>query len=250
VPVPPEPAPVAPGASGTLAEPSPGAWSAFWEEAAHLRIHRVEADDHLERLCREVPLRPTDRVLDFGCGFGHVAALLATVVASVGYWDAAEQMRTATAATTAALEDRVVPVDLSGPPPDGAAGSFDLVLANSVVQYMSADELAGWLPRWRALLAPGGRIVLSDLPRPGASDVAELVGMVRFAARRGFLVQAVREAASEARRYSSSRSRTTLRRWAPEEFARFAAGLGMGTSVLPANLTHRAGRFTVLLTPR
>lgn len=229
-------------------EPSPGMWSAFWEEAAHLRIHRIEADDYLERLRREVPLRPTDRVLDFGCGFGHVVRQLAAVVGSVGYWDAAEQMRTATAATAGPPGGRIVAVDLAGAVPDDAVASFDLVLANSVVQYMSSDELAGWLPRWGAMLAPGGRIVLSDLPVPGGSDVAELIGMLRFAAARGFLARAVRDAASEARRYSSSRSRTTLRRWAPPEFVRFAAGLGLAASVLPANLTHRAGRFSVVLT--
>lgn len=230
-------------------EPSPGTWSAFWEGAAHLHIHRVEADDYLERLRREVPLLPTDHVFDFGCGFGHVVSLLALIMASVGYWDAAGQMLAATAARTAALGDRVAPVDLAGPVPDTATASYDLVLANSVVQYMSADELAGWLPRWRSMLAPGGRIVLSDIPVPGASDIGEMVGMLRFAAGRGFLVRAVRDAASEVRRYSSSRSRTTLRRWVPEEFVRFAAGHGLAARVLPVNLTHRAGRFTVLLTP-
>ncbi len=227
-------------------EPSPGTWSAFWEETADLHIHRVEAGDYVERLRREVSWRATDRVFDFGCGFGHVVALLAAEVDSVGYWDGSEQMRVATAARTAASGSRAVPVDLSGPVPDAA---FDLLLANSVVQYMSADELADWLPRWRSMLAPGGRIVLSDLPVPGASDVGELVGMLRFAASRGFLVRAVRDAASEARRYSSSRSRTTLRRWTPEEVVRLAAGHRLAARVLPANLTHRAGRFTVLLTP-
>lgn len=229
--------------------PLVGAWPAFWEEAAHLHIHRVEAGDYLERLRRGVSLQATDRVFDFGCGFGHVAGLLAAEALSIGYWDAAEQMRVATAARTAELGDRAASFDLSGPVPDGALGAFDLVLANSVVQYMSPDELARWLPRWRSMLAPGGRIVLSDLPVPGASALAELVGMLRFAARRGFLLRAVRDAASEARRYSSSRSRSELQRWTPEEFVRLAAGHGLTARILPANLTHRAGRFSVLLTP-
>jgi SAM-dependent methyltransferase len=236
--------------AGLTAESMPGTWSAFWEQASHLHIHRVEAGDYLERLRRAVPLRPTARVFDFGCGFGHVTALLAARVDSVGYWDAAGQMRAATAARMSECGDRAAPVDLSGPIPEAAVAAFDLVLANSVVQYMSVDELAGWLPRWRSMLAPGGRIVLSDLPVPGASNVGEVVGMLRFAAGRGFLVRALWDAASEAWRYSSSRSRTTLQRWAPEEFVRFAAGHGLAAGVLPANLTHRDRRYTVLLNPR
>src|SRR5687768_3773292 len=126
----------------------------------HRHIFTVEARDYVARLRREVPVRRTDRVLDFGCGFGHVVELLAPSVAAVGFWDAAEVMRRATAERTTTLPT-VAPVDLGGPVPDDAVGTVDLLVANSVVQYMTADELAGWLPRWRTLLAPGGRIVLS-----------------------------------------------------------------------------------------
>jgi hypothetical protein len=36
------------------------------------------------------------------------------------------------------------------------AAMLDLSLVNSVVQYMHPAEFAGWLVRWRKLLAAGG----------------------------------------------------------------------------------------------
>ncbi|MCY7342801.1 MAG: class I SAM-dependent methyltransferase [Pseudonocardia sp.] len=229
-------------------EPAAATWSAYWEGMGHRHIFVVEARDHVARLRREVAPRPTDRVLDFGCGFGHVVELLAPSVAGVGFWDAAAGMRRATAERTASL-GTVGPVDLGGPVPESALGSFDLVLANSVVQYMTADELAGWMPRWRSLLVPEGRIVLSDIPVPGASAAVEILGMLRFAARHGFLLRAVRDGVREARRYSRSRGSADLRRWRPEDLVRSAAAHGLHAQVLPANLTHRSGRFSVVLTP-
>lgn len=228
--------------------PAATTWSEFWESAGHLHIHEVEARDYVTRLRAVAPLRKSDHVLDFGCGFGHVVELLAPCVAGVGYWDAASRMRRATQERVAPL-GTVEPVDLGGPGPDAAICAFDLVLANSVVQYMAAAELAGWLHRWRSLLAPGGVIVLSDIPVPGASAAGELVGMLRFAARHGFLLTAVEDGLQEARGYFSSRVRADLLRWTPEDFVAMAAGCGLTARVLPANLTHRTGRFSALLEP-
>lgn len=230
-------------------EPPTATWSAYWADMDHRHIFTVEARDHVARLRAAVPIRATDRVLDFGCGFGHVVALLAPTVAAAGYWDAAEVMRRATAERTAALGN-VAPVDLGGPAHGDVVGSVDLLLANSVVQYMGPDELAGWLPRWRELLAPGGRIVLADIPPPGGSAAGELLGMLRFAARHGFLLRAVRDGVQEARRYARHRNGADLTRWTRADVVRLAEEAGFAASILPKNLTHRSGRFTVLLTVR
>lgn len=222
-------------------------WSDYWEGVDHRHIFAVEAVDHVARLRRAITLSPTDRVLDFGCGFGHVVELLAKQVATVGYWDASQTMRDATARRTAVL-DTVSEVELTDAHWAEASGGFDLVVANSVVQYMSPDELAEWMRRWKQLLAPGGRVVLADIPRPGASTVTELVGMLRFAAKHGFLLKALREGFEEARRYSKSRTAVDLAKWEPAQLVALAAEQGLTAEVLPQNLTHRSIRFTVSLT--
>ena len=229
--------------------PHTSGWTSYWEAVTDKRIFAIEARDHVDRLRRVVDLHPGMRVLDFGCGFGHVAQQLAPLVGHVACWDAAETMREATAARTAGPSNVTI-LDLSEGVPPEAAGSFDLVLATSVIQYMVPAELGRWLAHWAALLRPQGRAVISDVPYPNISAVREVVGMLRFAARHGFLLRAFRDAVLELRHYAEFRGRLDIERWTPAELDRIATGAGLVPHLLPGNLTHRTGRFTMLLEKR
>jgi cyclopropane fatty-acyl-phospholipid synthase-like methyltransferase len=219
-------------------EPTPP-WSLHWEEPANQHASTVAARDYVDRLRAAIPLRPTDRVLDFGCGYGHVVELLAPVVAEVGHWDGARAMREATASRVARFRN-AFPADLSRPHPLGAYGRFDVILVNGVVQWMDRAELPRWLTRWTTLLAPTGWIVVSDVPAPQASAVREVLGQVRFAIRNRYLVRAVYD-------HARCRGDCTPTRWTPDELAAVAAAAGLTCTELPTNLTHRASRFTVAL---
>lgn len=222
-------------------------WADYWDGAVDRRLFAVEAADYVRRLRQAVPVRPTDRVLDFGCGFGHVAVLLAARVAAISLWDPARGIRTAARARTAALANVDV-VDLVDGVPSSARGTFDLILVNSAVQYMVPTELAAWMACWPTLLRPGGRIVLSDVPRPGTSLATEVLGMLRFAVRHGVLARVLWDGLEEIRRYAGSRRRVDLQRWEPAALADLAGRAGLATEHLARNLTHAPGRFSVLLT--
>ncbi|HZG89219.1 MAG TPA: methyltransferase [Pseudonocardia sp.] len=226
------------------AQPAPTGGS-YWSEADTRQLCAVEAADYIARLHAAVPVRATDRILDFGCGTGHAVQQLAAVVAAVGYWDAAEPMRRATAERTGRL-GTVFPVDLARPCPLGAYGQFDLLLVNGVVQYMGRDELRRWMLRWRTLLSPGGRIVVSDIPAPATSAVGEVVATLRFAVRHRALARAVRDGVHEAHRHSRSRE-VGPTRWMPAEIVALANGSGLDAIVLAENLTRRTGRFSAVL---
>src|SRR4029453_858470 len=62
-------------------------------------------------------------------------------------------------------------------------GSLDLIVANSVVQYLSSTELERLLALWRRLLAPGGTLIVADIIPPNAGAVADVVSLLRYAAR-------------------------------------------------------------------
>jgi SAM-dependent methyltransferase len=225
------------------------AWSGYWDGVADRRIFAVEAADYVRRLRAAVAIRPVDRVLDFGCGFGHVALLVAPQVAGLLVWDAAASMRRAALARLAHLSNVGV-LDLSAGVPPAETGGFDLVLVNSTIQYMSPDELAHWLMSWRALLRPNGRVVVSDVPLPGASMVAELASLLLFALRHGVLFRVVWDGLEEFRRYARWRGPADLQRWEPQQLADLARAAGLVVEPLRRNLTHTPGRFAVVLRRR
>src|SRR5689334_3212779 len=187
--------------AGDAADP----WSAYWETLPfHADLCRLEAEDFVARLKSVVPLRREWHVLDFGCGFGVVAALLARDVAEVCAWDASPSMRRWAQRNAAGGAVRVIdsPTD---PRLCGGGDAYDLIIVNSVIQYMQARERRDWLRRWRMLLAPDGRILLSDLVSPRHRVWDDVTSLLRFYGRCGRLVYAVRERVGDVVRYCRAR---------------------------------------------
>lgn len=221
-------------------------WKEYWDELRPRRLFAAEAKDYVSKLLVERPLPATAQVLDFGCGFGYVADLIASSVARMTVWDSAANLRAA-AAERLRKHPNVAVVDLSETELGTLHPRYDTILVNSVVQYMSRGELAEWLDRWRILLRPGGQVVVSDLPVPGGSTITELLGVLRFAARHGILGAVVLDGLAELRRYARRREAQPLLRLTPDEFGQLAAHSGLVMTQLSHNLTHRRWRYSVVL---
>lgn len=225
-------------------EPASVAWSAgFWDDDDPW-IFEDEARDYVARLRTALPLTPGARVLDFGCGFGFVPRLLAPHVGTLAVWDASPAMRRRAVATLAGVHG-VAPLDLASEPAPSAR--FDWILVNSVIQYMSVDELAAWLRRWRGMLAPGGRIVASDVWPPDTGFVGELATVVAFALRHGLLVRTLAGGFRRGLRHRAFVRAQPLLRLDPGTLAALATAAGLRMTPLAENLTYRRARFAVLL---
>lgn len=132
-----------------------------YESAAEAQ---ARAADRLALRVLAEPLPPAPRVLEIGCGTGLLTRRLMPAVG--GAWlatDIAPAMVEATRAGVAGITARV----MDGEFPD-VAGPFDLIISNLAAQWFT--DLAGALSRLAALLAPGGRLVVSTL---GAGSFAE-----------------------------------------------------------------------------
>ncbi|WP_307962233.1 methyltransferase domain-containing protein, partial [Salinispora arenicola] len=66
--------------------------------------------------------------------------------------------------------------------------SVDLMVVNSVVQYLRRDELRQLLVLARRLLTPDGRLVIGDVIPRRASVISEVAAILRLASRERFLV--------------------------------------------------------------
>jgi SAM-dependent methyltransferase len=219
-------------------------WDAYWDRLQEHVIFRVEAADYVARLEAAVGLDPGARVLDFGCGFGFIAELLAPRVAELFVFDASEGMRRRAERRLAGHANVRV---LGGPAAWPAGLRFDHILVNSVVQYMPPEDFHRWLPQWRAMLAPRGRVVLSDLLTHDVDPLREVVDLLVLSARRGCLMRVVRKALGELRHYAKTRRVRPLCQTPLGDLRERALRLGLAVDVLPSNLTYRKTRAAAVL---
>ncbi|HEU4530372.1 MAG TPA: methyltransferase [Steroidobacteraceae bacterium] len=224
-------------------------WKAYWERIEDKQeVFRSEARDHIERVRRLLAVDASTRTLDFGCGFGFATEQIAPHVGSVALWDGSANVRRRARARVAWLPN-VVLADLSDPDDARNDAAYDLITVHSVVQYMSEQELVDWLRRWRRMLRPNGRLVLSDLIQPGTSSARELIDYLRFSARNGFFLDAFMGGVSEFASYFGARSSRPLTMVNEERLSRWAAQTGLKLEWLPENLSYRRFRRTAVLRP-
>jgi len=149
-------------------------WAEFWNgksrqrtdfEATGRSVMDVVGFLYLVRECvRALELKPTDRLLDIGCGSGIVTLALAPHVASIHASDFSVGMVERARKNLVDVDN--VTLSVGSISATGLAdGAFDKVLCYSVIQYL-ADEAAlnGALAEVRRVLKPGGRAFLAANP--------------------------------------------------------------------------------------
>lgn len=229
----------------TVQPPDP-TWLAYWDtHRGERRLIEVESRDYVTRLSERIPLSRNLTVLDFGCGTGVAASLVAPHVGRIMLWDAAAAAMETARANIANVPNAEL-IDLLAGGHDFQR-TFDLIVANSVVQYMSASELETWIRRWHDLLVPGGAIVLSDIPGGDSHFGGELIEFLWFSLRRGILPQALSHGFRDIARYRAARTARPLLRADRSQFERVAAAAGLKAEWLPENLTFRRSRLTMVL---
>jgi SAM-dependent methyltransferase len=227
-------------------------WISFWNSqhsiyvnARHLDLHYRDVADRL------LHLNPASNatVLDFGCGEATHADRVAARVGQLWLCEAASRVRDSLRTRFGALPNvRVIgPDELRSIAP----GTLNLIVANSVAQYLTREELDALLRTWRELLAPDGRLILADVVPPGVSPVSDALALLRYATANGFLIAAfaglVRTVLSPYRRIRASLGITT---YTEREITDRIERAGFKTGRLPFNFEHQPARISFVATPR
>lgn len=228
-------------------------WLSYFDGLETSPLHRAQAAHYVRSLAADVGLTRTHRVLDLGSGAGTVVALIAPRVAEVWWWDPAPGMRSGAERLTRGVPNaRFCDLDrpIEAPPRAVPGAPFDLILVNSVVQYMPQEELWAWLPRWRAMLTTDGRVVLSDLIPPSHAPHSDVLDLLRFGSRHASPWRVFGQALGDVRRYRHVSRSAPLVRTGVEDLVRHATRAGLEVEVLPRNLTHLRTRWTAILRQR
>jgi SAM-dependent methyltransferase len=221
-------------------------WRSFWDSEHSIYVNARHKDVHYRDIADQIAAfvpGPTARVLDYGCGDALYADRVAAVAAEVLQCDSAQSVRAAMAARFAGNPriKVVSPEEVE----QRSDRSLDLIVANSVVQYLSRAELDRLLALFRRLLAPGGALIVADVIPPDVGAVSDVAALLRLAAHNGFLAAALiglaRTAVSP---YRKLRNTLGIAQYTEADFTRTLTAAGFSAHRLPHNMEHNPARMT------
>lgn len=220
-------------------------WRSFWDGDHPIYVNARHRALHDQRIASDIIAHitaPHLTVLDYACGeateAGRVAAHCGTLILSDGAPSVRNKLRQRFDQTsnivvqspeeTAAMED----------------GTVDLIIINSLLQYVSREDTIALAKVLNAKLKPGGRLVVGDVIAPHVGPLTDAVALLRFAAEGGFLIAAcrglVRTAVGEYRKIRGTLGLTT---WTEADFLSLLHGAGFEARRLPVNFGHNQARM-------
>jgi ubiquinone/menaquinone biosynthesis C-methylase UbiE len=226
-------------------------WVSFWDSAHSIYVNARHLDAHYRDIAtaiiRLLP-RPDARVLDYGCGEAIHAGMIAGKAARLLLCDASESVRTNLASRFAG--ERKITVLAPEEAEQLEDASFDLIVTNSVAQYLSSTELDRLLANWRRLLSPGGVLVVGDVIPSHVGPLQDAASLLRYAAARGFLLPAIagliRTAVSP---YRKLRNALGVSLYSEAQFLQKLTAAGFSAERLQRNLEHNQMRMSFRARP-
>src|SRR5258707_6235195 len=194
-------------------------WIDYYDSTHTIYASRLHRDLHFQVIARDIIgyiSSPDAVVLDYACGEALSAAKVADACAKLYLAEPAPGVR-------GRLNARFAPnPKIRVRSLDGLRKmdekSVDLVIMNSVAQYMTPDELDSAFAVIRRLLKPAGRLVLGDILRPEVGMGRDMLALLKFAGKNGFLRDAFYGLASTALSdYRQLRTRIGLQRYGEDE---------------------------------
>jgi ubiquinone/menaquinone biosynthesis C-methylase UbiE len=123
--------------------------------------------------------------------------------------------------------------------------SIDLIVANSVVQYLKSEELGSLLALWRRLLSPSGVLIVADVIPPDVGALSDVTALLRYAAKHGFLIAALLGLARTAvSPYRKLRSQLGIAQYTEAQFLQRLTAAGFTAERLARNMEHNPARMT------
>jgi ubiquinone/menaquinone biosynthesis C-methylase UbiE len=226
-------------------------WIDYYDSTHTIYASKAHRDLHFRLIAEDIIgyiSSPDSVVLDYACGEALSAAKVAQACGKLFLAEPAPGVRGRLIARFApntkirvrSLDDlRIM-----------AEKSVDLVVMNSVAQYMTPAELDSAFATIGRLLRPSGRLILGDVLRPEVGMIRDVIALLRFAARHGFLRDALIGLISTALSdYRQIRSRIGLQRYSEEEITAKLARAGFTASRAPFNIGHNPWRMTFVARP-
>jgi ubiquinone/menaquinone biosynthesis C-methylase UbiE len=220
-------------------------WIDYYDSTHTIYASRLHRDLHFQIIARDIISyisSPNAVVLDYACGEALSAAKVADACAKLYLAEPAPGVRGRLIARFAPnTKIRVRSLDDLRKMDE----AVDLVIMNSVAQYMTPEELDTAFAVVRRLLKPSGRLVLGDILRPDVGMARDVLALLKFARTHGFLKDALYGLASTALSdYRQLRTRVGLQRYGENEMIEKLARAGFSAARAQQNIGHNPWRMT------
>ena len=221
-------------------------WIDYYDSTHTIYASKLHRDLHFQLIAQDIIgyiSSPDAVVLDYACGEALSAARVADACGKLILAEPAPGVRGRLIARFAPNTGiRVRSLDELR---KMSEKSVDLAVMNSVAQYMTPVEFDAALAVIRRLLKPSGRLVLGDILRPEVGMTRDVLALLRFAQRHGFLKDALVGLASTALSdYRQLRARVGLQRYSETEMLAKLASAGFTASRAHFNIGHNSWRMT------
>ena len=226
-------------------------WIDYYDSTHTIYASKLHRDLHFQLIARDIIGyigQPDAVVLDYACGEALSATKVAEACGQLYLAEPAPGVRGRLIARFA--PNTKIRVRSLEDVRKMAEHSLDLVVMNSVAQYMTPEELDSAFAAIRRLLKQGGRLVLGDVLRPEVGMPRDVIALLRFAARHGFLRDALIGLVSTALSdYRQLRSRVGLQRYSEADMIAKLGKNGLTASRVAVNIGHTPWRMTFVARP-
>src|SRR3954463_4322397 len=221
-------------------------WIDYYDSTHTIYASKLHRDLHFQLIARDIIgyiSAPDAVVLDYACGEALSAAQVAEACGQLYLAEPAPGVRGRLIARFAPnTKIRVRSLDDLRHMPEQ---SVDLAVMNSVAQYMTSDQLDAAFALIKKLWKPGGRLVVGDVLRPEVGMARDVIALLRFALKHGFLIDALiglaRTALSD---YRQLRGRVGLQRYSEADMLAKLGAAGFSATRAQANIGHNPWRMT------
>ena len=226
-------------------------WIDYYDSTHTIYVSKLHRDVHFRVVAKDiinyVP-SPEAVVLDYSCGEALSAPDVAAACGQLILAEPAPGVRgRLTARFGQSPKITVRSLDELQQQPNN---SVDLAVINSVAQYMTPDELDKTLMLMRRVLKSTGKLVLGDILQPDIGAPADVIALLKLAAKNGVLIDALwglaRTALSD---YWQLRQSIGLQRYGEAEMVAKLKTAGFSAARAKANIGHNPARMTFVATP-
>jgi ubiquinone/menaquinone biosynthesis C-methylase UbiE len=168
-------------------------WIDYWNSDHPIYVNDRHKTLHASGIARDFARHIKSKeavVLDYACGEALYAEEVSRLCKRLVCSDAAPSIQEKLAERVAILGS--IEVQSAEQTEALTDASFDLIIVNSLLQYLTLDQLSPLLSLWRRLLKSEGRLVIADVIPPNVSPVKDATALLSFGFQGGFAGAAVR----------------------------------------------------------